>query len=101
MRNAHHLDELFHFITRHPGRTAKQLAHMLDAKPRAIESKLVTLEANGYFLSEDPAGALYPFTRIQRTRTNPTCKRARNGRAALTHKNTCAKIKAKGGGIQR
>ena len=103
MRNAHHstLDNIYNTLTKKPGLNRKQLAHLIGIKSKHLDFRLVTLETNGYLLSEDKDGNLYPFARVTRSRAHPTHKRTCKKRVALTHTNKRAKIKQKGGGIQR
>ena len=55
------LQSVYRAIVANPGIKGAELAHMVGVLPCSLPRVLVTMEYNGFLLSEDERGRLYPF----------------------------------------
>ncbi len=55
------LEEIYHTVTKNPGRKPGSIARLLGAQRSQVTRALPALEDCGYLLCEDEKGRLWPF----------------------------------------
>ena len=58
---AERLEAIYQAVEEHPGQRPGFLAHLLGLHRSEVTRALPTLEGQGYLLSEDPEGGLWPY----------------------------------------
>jgi len=59
--NLARLRKIYTTLLQHPGTTRGELSRLTGHKYHNINGLLTTMESNGFYLSEDQYGRLYPF----------------------------------------